>query len=113
VPRLCPPEVFLAGRAVRVSVSLGGPKVLVGRDVSEGKLVRISVLHDPLLGFRVRGFLRLDLLAGIVDFSTMAPINGDQIDCMGSVVTHDCGVYLLGLCASWERSRTDKMERFL
>ena len=97
MPRLCPPEVFLAGRTVRVGVSLGGPKVFVGCQVSERELVRISVLHDPLLGFGVRGFLRLDLLAGIVDFSDVASINGYEIYRMGSVVTHDCGVNCVSL----------------
>ena len=42
--RLGPPELFVACHAVRAAVSLGSSEVLVGREVSEGEFVLVSVL---------------------------------------------------------------------
>jgi hypothetical protein len=44
VSRLGPPELFVACHAVRAAVSLGSSEVLVGREVSEGEFVLVSVL---------------------------------------------------------------------
>lgn len=91
--RLCTPELFLARRAVRVGVSLGGSKVLVGVDVSKSKLVStvvgVLVLHHPLLRFRLRCSLCLDFFAGVVDFGDMTTVDCDEIYGVGR--THDCG----------------------
>ena len=94
--RLCPPELFVACHAVRAAVPLGGTKVFVGRDVAQGELVLVSVLQHPLLGFGLRGFLSLDFLAGVVDFTHVSAIYGYQIDSVGLVVSHDCGVLFCG-----------------
>lgn len=105
--RLCPPELLVACRAMRVDVSLRGPKISVRRDVSKGELVFASVLHYPLLGPGIGCFLGLDLLSGIVDFGNVTAVDGDEVHSVGG--THDCDVGW----ANSNMSRTTKTEGFL